>query len=371
VARGGQRQKGDDVTFPVATLEAQIRAVLQAWGFPPDSAGTAAAAMVHADVSGIDSHGISMLPMYEQLRDRGELVPTARATTVRDATVTAVIDAGGGLGHPAAVAAMRLAVEKARAHGVGVVSVRNSQHFGAAGQYAALATEHGLIGLVTTSARTLSVVPTRGALPRLGTHPIAFAAPARRNGPFLLDMSTSTVAVNKIKVYGYHDRPLPAGWVLDGAGTPVQDPEEGMRLVQSPGAGGLTPLGGTGEMSSHKGYGLAVMVQILSATLCGAAFAAAREDGEPIDIGHFFLALDPAAFREDGRFEDDVDDVLDLLRATPPADPERPVLVPGDPEATARDQRLREGIALSDVLVEQLRQICARAGAPFLLDEPS
>ncbi len=356
---------------PAPTLEAQTRAVLLAWGLQPDCADTAAAAMIQAVVAGIDSHGISMLPMYEHLRDRGDLVPAARPTTVRDGTVTAVIDAGGGLGHPAAMAAMRLAADKAQAHGVGVVSVRNSHHFGAAGQYAEVAAERGLIGLVTTSARSVSVVPTRGALPRLGTNPIAFAAPARRNGPFLLDMSTSTVAVNKIKVYGYGDRPLPPGWVLDGDGTAVQDPHEAFRLVQTPGPGGLTPLGGSPELSSHKGYGLGMMVQILSATLCGAAFSAAGREGERVEIGHFFLALDPAAFREDGRFEDDLDDALDLLRATPPADPGSPVLVPGDPEAAAREERLRDGVPLSDVLVEQLRGICGRAGTPFLPDGPS
>ena len=358
------------MTFPVATLQAQTQAVLLAWGLQPDCAGTAAAAMVYSDVAGIDSHGISMLPLYEKLRAAGDLHPGARPRTIRETAVTAVVDAGGGLGHPAAMAAMHLAADKAQASGVGVVSVRNSHHFGAAGQYAAVAAERGLIGLVTTSARSVSVVPTRGAVSRLPTNPIAFAAPARRNRPFLLDMSTSTVAVNKIKVYGYSDRPLPAGWVSDGDGAPVRDPHRAFELVQRPGPGGLSPLGGTAELSSHKGYGLAMMVQILSATLCGAAFAAAGEEGRPVEIGHFFLALDPAAFRDDGGFEDDLDDALDLLRATPPADPERPVLVPGDPEAEAREQRLRDGVPLSDVLVGQLRGICERAGTPFLLDAP-
>ncbi len=356
------------MTFPVATLQAQTSAVLLAWGLQPECAETAAAAMVYSDVAGIDSHGISMLPTYEELRDAGDLNPGARPRTVRETPVTAVVDAGGGLGHPAAMAAMHLAADKAQICGVGVVSVRNSHHFGAAGQYAAVAAERGLIGLVTTSARSVSVVPTRGAVSRLPTNPIAFAAPARRNRPFLLDMSTSTVAVNKIKVYGYSDKPLPAGWVLDGDGVPVQNPASALGLVKSPGPGGLTPLGGTPELSSHKGYGLAMMVQILSATLCGAAFAAAGEEGRPVEIGHFFLALDPAAFRDDGRFEDDLDDALDLLRATPPADPERPVLVPGDPEAAAQEERLHNGVPLSNVLLDELREICARAGTPFLLD---
>ncbi|WNV74156.1 Ldh family oxidoreductase [Geodermatophilus sp. DSM 44513] len=353
---------------PVTTLEEQTRTVLRAWGLAEEPARTAAVAVGYADRAGIDSHGISMLPTYERLLHRGHLVPGARTTTVRETAVTALLDAGGGLGHPAAVAAVRLAGDKAAAEGVGVVSVRNSSHFGAAGHYATLAADRGLIGLVTTSARTVSVVPTRAAVPRLSTNPLAFAAPARRNRPFLLDMSTSTVAVNKVRVHGYADRPLPPGWVLDGDGTAVRDPHDAAAVLAGPGPGGLTPLGGTPEMSSHKGYGLGVVVQVLSATLCGAALAATRAAGDRVDVGHFFLALDPAAFRGDGGFPDDLDELLDLLRATPPADPDLPVLVPGDPEAVAREQRERNGVALPPALLGQLRELCGRAGVPFLLD---
>lgn len=354
--------------FAAEVLEAQAREVLVVWGVPEDCARTAATAMVYADLAGIDSHGISMLPTYEVLHGSGQLVAGARPQVVRRSGATALLDAGGGLGHPAGVVAMEMAAESALEHGIAAVSVRNSHHFGAAGYYARLAADRGLVGLVTTSARTVCVPPTRAAVPRLATNPIAFAAPGRRNRPLLLDMSTSTVAVNKVRVHGYTGRPLPSGWVVDGGGAPVTDPVAAMDIIRSGRTGGLTALGGTADMSSHKGYGLALMVHVLSATLCGASFAAARGPDDPEDIGHFFLALDPRAFREDGAFEEDLDDALDLLRRTPPTDPELPVLVPGDPEEAAREHREREGVPIADALHRQLREVCARAGAPFLLD---
>jgi LDH2 family malate/lactate/ureidoglycolate dehydrogenase len=354
--------------FSARLIEHQIHLILSAWGLPPDAADTAAAAILDADLAGIDSHGISMLPTYEQLRTSGTLVLDRRPTLERETEGTAVLDADGGLGHPVAVMAMGMACDRAEANGVGAVCVRNSHHFGATGYYASLAAARGLIGLVTTSARTVCVTPTRGRVPRLATNPIAFAAPARRNGPLVIDMSTSTVAVNKIKVYGYTDKQLPAGWVLDGDGSPVRDPREAMRLLRGGEAGGLTPLGGSPAMSSHKGYALSLMVQVLSATLCGAAFAALREPGAPEDIGHFFLALSPTAFREPGGFEEDMDMLIDTLRATPPVDSELPVLVPGDPEALSRRQREIDGVPVPATLHEQLRGVCTRAGVPFVLE---
>jgi LDH2 family malate/lactate/ureidoglycolate dehydrogenase len=267
---------------------------------------------------------------------------------------------------------MKLAIEKAKAMGVGVVSVFNSHHFGAAGYYAALAPKQGLVGMVTSATRSIAVVPTRAAVPVLGTNPIAFAAPARRNRPFLLDMATSSVANNKIKVYELNGKKLPPGWVLDEHGQPVTDPAAALKVIyEKKGGGGQTPLGGTAEMSSHKGYGLALMVHILGGTLSGASFSPIRvktqKPSDPDRLGHFFLAIDPKVFRPEGAFEDDLDAVIDVLHATPPVDPAQPVLVPGDPEAAARERRLREGIPLPSALLEKLRAICERSGVAFIL----
>jgi LDH2 family malate/lactate/ureidoglycolate dehydrogenase len=357
--------------FPAETIHRQISEVLRAWGMPDDVVRTAADVMTDTDLAGIDSHGISMLMLYEEALGLEQLNPTPAPRVVRESPVTALVDGDAGLGHVAAVFGMELAISKASAMGVAVVCVRNSTHFGAAGYYAAMASQRGLLGMVTCTTRGNPVLPTRSAVPVLGTNPIAFAAPTRRNTPFLLDMSTSTVAQNKVKVYDLQGRPLPPGWVLDEHGAPVTDSALAMDLVTVRHTGGITALGGTAEMSSHKGYGLSVMVQILSATLAGGSFTPIRKRtqgrGDPDEIGHFLMALDPTAFREEGEFERDLDDVIDVLHAATPAKTDEPVLVAGEPEALSRAERARDGIPVPDSLADRIRAICDRAGAPFLL----
>lgn len=361
----------EPLAVPVDAVRRQIAHVLAAWGMARDLLETTVEAMLYADVSGIDSHGLSMLMMYEQGVAAGKLDLRARPRVVRDGPATALVDAGAGLGHPAAARAMRLAMEKALAVGIGAVGVRNSHHFGAAGYYAALAPARGLLGLVTSTTRDVTVIPTRGTVPVLGTNPLAFAAPAGRNPPFLLDMSTSTAAANKVRVYELNGRPVPVGWVLDDRGAPVTDPGEAMEWVWRRTGGGLTPLGGSETTGSHKGYGLGVMVQLLSAALTGASFSpvrkATRGADAPDDIGHLLVAVDPRAFREEGAFEADADVVVDALHRTPAADPALPVLVAGDPEAAARAAREGGAVPVPPALAAQVRAICERCGAPFLL----
>jgi LDH2 family malate/lactate/ureidoglycolate dehydrogenase len=358
--------------IPAETIHRQISAVLHAWGMPPDVVRTAADVMTDTDLAGIDSHGISMLMLYEEALGLEQLNPTPSPRIVRESPVTALVDGDAGLGHVAAAFGMELAIGKAKSTGVGIVCVRNSTHFGAAGYYAAMASRQGLLGMVTCTTRGNPVLPTRSAVPVLGTNPIAFAAPTRRNLPFLLDMSTSTVAQNKVKVFELQGRPLPPGWVLDERGEPVTDSALAMDLVTVRHTGGMSALGGTAEMSSHKGYGLSVMVQILSATLAGGSFTPIRKRtqgrGDPDEIGHFLMALDPTAFREEGEFERDLDDVIDVLHAATPSSADEPVLVAGEPEAIARAERTRAGIPIPAPLADRIRGICTRAGAPFLLD---
>src|SRR3989442_3857292 len=357
---------------PAARVREQIVSILASWGMDREIVRTTAEVMVETDLAGVDSHGVSMLMDYESSKSKSKLNLKARPRVVKRNPVGALIAADAGLGHPAAVMGRKLAIEKAKAMGVGVVSVVNSHHFGAAGYYAALAPKQGLVGMVTSATRSIAVVPTRAAVPVLGTNPIAFAAPARRNRPFLLDMATSSVANNKIKVYELNGKKLPPGWVLDEHGEPVIDPAAALKIIyEKRGKGGQTPLGGTAEMSSHKGYGLALMVHILGGTLSGASFSPIRvktqKPSDPDRLGHFFLAIDPKLFRPDGAFEDDLDAVIDVLHATAPIDPAQPVLVPRDPQAESRQHRLREGIPLPAALLERLRGVCERSGVPFIL----
>ena len=355
----------------VERLRQQIASVLAAWGMDEDLVQTTADAMAYSDLAGIDSHGVSMLMAYEDYWTKGKVNFRARPRIVKENPVTALVDAGAGLGHPAAVMGMELAIQKARSMGIGAVSVFNSHHFGPAGYYAALAPKQGLIGLVTCSTRTVNVVPTRSSMPVLGTNPIAFAAPARRNRPFLLDMATSTVAGNKVKVYDLNGKPLPPGWVLDEAGKPISDAALALDYMRNRDVGGLTPLGGTAEMGNHKGYGLSMMAQILGSTLAGGSFSPIRnrtqQGSDPDNIGHFFMAIDPQAFRPEGAFEDDLDALIDELHQMPPADPALPVLVAGDPEALHQERRLREGIPIPQTLADKIRGVCQRCGVAFVM----
>ncbi len=352
-------------------IREQLVSVLRAWGMSEAHAATTAEMMVETDLRGVDSHGISMLPTYDREYRAGRLNMRPIFKTVREGPAFALIDADASLGHPVSAQAMHLAVDKCRETGVAVVSVFNSHHFGAAGCYSRLAADRGVIGLVTSGTRGVSMVPTFAAEPVMGTNPLAFAAPARRNAPFELDMATTTVAAGKVKVYKLNHKPLPPGWVVDGEGRTVTDAEEAFRYVFERPEGGITPLGGAREVGGHKGYGLAVMVHVLGAVLSGGSFSPIRnrtqQPSDPHNIGHFFMALDPHAFRAEGEFEADLDQVIDTLHGAKRADPAQPVLVAGDPETATKRERLEQGVPVPDDLMVQLRVVAERAGVPFVL----
>lgn len=353
-------------------VAAQIDAVLQAWGMPDEPRADAVEIMVETDLRGIDSHGISMLPIYGRGRVDKFLNMRPNLTVVRDRPAVAVMDNDGGLGYHAGKRAMAMAVDKAKAIGIGAVGVRNSNHFGAAGAYALRAAQAGCIGIVTTNSLNQTLVPTRSKQKLFGTNPIAFAAPAKDEAPFVLDMATTTVAVGKLKLKWLAGLPLPAGWAVDGEGQPETDSTRAFGAQQRvPEDVGLTPLGGLAETASHKGYGLSAMVEILSATLSGASFIATRvASGEArTDIGHFFMAIDPAAFREPGEFEADMDVMIRTMRGLTPIDPAEPVLVAGDPEAISMAERKQNGVPIPDKLWVQVRDLCVDCGAPFLWNE--
>ena len=325
--------------------------------------------MVEADLRGIDSHGAGMVPQYDRQRHEGAINVTPKIEVVRDLGAIALIDADHGLGHVPATRAMELACDKAEKFGVGAVTVRHSNHYGAAGVYSEMAATRGLVGIATTGTSQRSVVPTFAKEPRFSTNPIAFAAPAKRNSPFSLDMATSTIAVGKLNIARRAGKEIPIGWAMDETGTPTTDPTAALDAVPKR----LSPLGGARELGSHKGYGLAVMVDILSSVLSGSFIGSYNlktgEQEQYINVGHFSLALDPAAFRgEDGAFEDEMDDLIDMLHATEPADEDQPVLVAGDPEHAERKWRVKNGIPMTDTLVREVREVASACGARFTLE---
>lgn len=349
-----------DRTVSPETLATQVSAILRTWGMADEHVAITAGYLMYADLHGIDSHGCAMLLSYHRGLASGTLTMTPKIEVLREAETTALIDGGGGLGHVPAEIAMKLAIEKCRRAGMGAVGVRNSGHYGAAGAYALLAARAGFLGIATTNNSLPALVPTFGVEAMLGTNPIAFAAPASRNQPFLLDMATSTAPVGKLMTAWRKGRAIPRGWALDAKGRPLTH----ARLAAT--SRRLTPLGSEREMGSHKGYGLAAMVEILSSVLPGLR---SRQAGPAPDrrVGHFFLCLDPKRFRPEGDFESDLDTMLDSLRASKPVDFGQPVLVAGDPEYAAYAERSRSGIPLSRSIIEDIRTICRSSGAPFFL----
>ncbi len=348
-----------------AAHRAQLEALLAAWGMPGPFAHRTAEVMSWADLHGVDSHGISMIPAYHDRHRTGRVKMAAVPRVERETPVSALIDADGGLGHEPSRQAMEIAIRKAQTIGVGITTVRNSSHFGACGFYARMAADAGMIGMVATSASAIQVAPTGGAEARLGTDPWAFSAPAQGQAPFLLDMATTTVAAGRIRNKANENLPAPPGWLLTSEGLPSTDPLEAVQK-----GGFLTSLGGTPESSSYKGYGLAAMVNILSSCLSGASLVTDpghTTNPKGFDIGHFFLALSPTLFRSQEAFEADVARFCDGLRATRPTDPATPVMVAGDKEFRTAARRLQDGIPVGPGLLAKVRQVAEQSGVAWLL----
>ena len=358
---------------PAETLRRQIASVLRSWGMPGKTAEIAAEVMVETDLRGVDSHGINMLRQYDETFRRGALNVKAETKVLRERATTALLDADRGLGHPVSVQAMNMAIEKARENDVGIVCVLNSHHFGAAGYYAELAAKAGMIGIVTTSTRGISMVPTLGTQPVLGTNPFAMAAPAGKYPPLVLDFATTVAAVNKVRVKLLRELELPEGWVNDGDGRVITSPAEAIAIFDRRSYGGLNPVGGAGEdLGGHKGYGLAVFSHILSGAMPGASFSPMRvknpDPSKPDNLGHFFQAINPAAFRPLDDYAKDIEVVIETLKAVTPADPEKPVLVPGEPEYVSRVDRIANGVPVNENLRKLIRTIAKAAAVPYLLD---
>lgn len=351
----------------IDTIQAQIASVLTAWGMPADQVATTAELMVEADARGIDSHGIGMLPQYHDRRNEGKIIVPGDIKVVKDLPAMTFIDAGHALGHVPAKMAMQSAIDKAKDMGVAIGVVRESNHFGAAGVYSTMALEQGMIGICMTGTSQRSIVPPRAREPMYSTNPIAMAAPAARNPAFNLDMATSTVAVGKLNIYRRAGKPMPVGWALKEDGSPQTDAEAAFYATPKR----MTPLGGTQDGGAHKGYGLAIMVDILCSVLTGSFFGGrdlkTGETGDFINVGSFFLAIDPVFFRgEPGAFEADMDALIDQMHGITPMDPAQPVLVPGEPEETARAERLRDGIPMTDTLYGEVKRVAEESGVPFI-----
>jgi L-2-hydroxycarboxylate dehydrogenase (NAD+) len=356
-----------------ASLQRLCLQVFQKMGVSPEDARIAADVLVAADLRGVDSHGVAHLDSYvDDLRD-GVALARPSVRTLHETPVTALIDAGAGLGHPVSHRAMRMALQKALDAGAGFVAVRNSNHYGIASYYAMMALQHDCIGISLTNAFGL-VVPTFGRAPILGTNPIAVAVPAGRERPFVLDMATSTVPHGKLEIYDRLEKALPPGWAVDATGAPATDPRAVMESLRgrAGAGGGLLPLGGAGELlGGHKGYGLALLVDILCGVLPGALYAdlgyPRAPDGTPLpsSVGHFFGALRVDAFRPLAEFKAAMDDLQRRLKDAPTAAGHDRIYVHGEKEFEQAECRAHTGIPLHPKVLARLQRIATDLSVDF------
>ncbi|MEN8097622.1 MAG: Ldh family oxidoreductase [Chloroflexota bacterium] len=346
-------------------LKAYAVRVFQKLNVPLSDAEMTADNLVAADLRGISSHGVARLRRYVKGIQDGVMLAQPDVNVVHQTPATALIDGGAGLGQPVSTRAMKLAIEKAKQVGAGFVSVRNSNHYGIAGYYSMMALEHDLIGISTTNAGVL-VVPTFGRNAMLGTNPISVAAPAGDEFPFVLDMATSTVPRGKLEVYNRMEKALPDGWATDELGEPTDDAARVLDNFLNLAGGGLLPLGGAGElMGGHKGYGLALLVDILSGVLPGAGYANniyLKDDQgkpQPANVGHFFGALRVDGFRPVDEFKATMDDVIQRLRSTPKAQGQDRIYIHGEKEYLEAQDRELNGVILHPKVVDDLQAMSA------------
>ncbi|MFC1499010.1 Ldh family oxidoreductase [Verrucomicrobiota bacterium] len=344
---------GDIIHVDADYLEQFMRDVFIGVGVPEDDACVCADVLITSDKRGIDSHGINRCkPIYYDRIKAGTLNPVTNFEIVREKKATAVVDGHNGMGHAIARKCMQMAIDKAREFGIGMVTARNSTHYGFAGYYPLMAIEEGMIGMTGTNARP-SIAPTFGVENMLGTNPLTFGMPTDEAFPFVLDCATSVSQRGKVEFYDREGKEIPDGWVIDREGKARTDTHQILGdLVK--GTCSFVPLGGAGEETAgYKGYGYATVVEILSSALQAGNFMKALagvKDGKkvPIELGHFFIAMDVEASIDLDSFKKTTGDILRQLRASDKAPGQERIYTAGEKEYIAWQERKKGGIPLPE-----------------------
>jgi LDH2 family malate/lactate/ureidoglycolate dehydrogenase len=339
-------------------LERFCAACFQKIGLPPADAELTAQSLVWASLRGVDSHGLILVKEYAERVRLGGIDPTSSYSIVTETATTAVLDAAGGVGQIAASRAMDVAIKKAAESGMGMVGVKNSNHFGATAFYAVKAVERDMIGLASTNAPP-TMAPSGGKARLLGTNPFAIAVPAQNDPPLVLDMSTSASAWGKVFIAMQQGQKIPLTWVLDKDGHPTDDPAKAID------GGFIQPLGG------YKGYGLSLMVDIFSGVLTGSAFSnhippwSAKDQMQR--CGHLLAAIKIDGFMPVPEFHARVNELIEFMKSSPLAAGSDRVFVPGEIESETEKQRRAQGIPLQGSLKQDLATLGQELGVevPF------
>ena len=318
----------------------------EAVGVPLEDARTAVEVLLRADLRGVDTHGVQRLLLYIPRIRKGLINPRPRIKVEPVPPVMKLVYGDDGLGPVVGARGMKEAVAQAKDSGLAFVGCRDSNHFGAAAPYVLMACDEKMIGIAGTNALP-AMAPWGGLKNVLGNNPLAVGAPLEGADPFVLDIAMSVSSRGRMRHMAQKGERIPEGWALDSKGGPTTDPLEGLK-------GFALPFG------LHKGYGLALAIDILSGVLTGAGFSTGvkslfQQWEEPQHIGHFFIVIDPTRFMPWEVFSERMKELCDSMRSAPPADPGKPVMIPGEPEARVEKIRRARGIPLEPKVFELLQ----------------
>lgn len=342
--------------------------VFESYGVSRKDSETTADILLESDLMGVESHGLQRLHMYCTGIEIGRVNPAGIPKVKKETLVSAVIDADCAFGQVAGTMAMEMAMKKAKKQGIGMVVVNNSTHYGIAGHYAMMAAKEKLLGISMTNTEAL-VLPTFGKKPMLGTNPIALAMPANPY-PLYIDMATCVVPAGKMEVYDKKGLPVPAGWFLDENGEDCMIPGTFLSIRKNKTDGGLLPLGGAGkEHSGHKGYALAMMVELLTAVLSGGNTSdKVRRVPEEEGCCHMMLAIDYSIFGDRAVIERQLGEYMENIRKSARAKGEDRIYTHGEAELESREEKKRGGILVNDRTWAELIRISSerKVGKEYL-----
>lgn len=334
------------------SLDAYVR-----FGFSDEESKIITDVLLLSDLYGIESHGMQRMVRYHMGIKKGMIDVSAKPAVVFETPLSAVIDGRDGMGQLIGRHAMELAIKKAKERGVGIITVRNSNHYGIAGYYAKMACDAGLIGFSFTNSEAITV-PTFGKTVMLGTNPIACAMPAEPY-PFFFDASTSVVTRGKLEIYNKAGKPMPEGWALDKKGHPSTDAADVLKNIVGKAGGGIMPLGGSDEtLGSHKGYGFGMLCEIFSSILSQGTTSNHAMQGNKGGICHGFIALNPNLFGDPAAIKAALSTFLQELRDSPKADGKSRIYTHGEKEVEAFEERMKKGISVDENTMAELLDVC-------------
>lgn len=350
-----------DVRMDAGSLCALMERIFAAEGFSGEDAAQIADVLMQADLFGIESHGAQRMMYYHQNIKSGSVHVQARPEIVRETPVSALIDGHFAMGQITSAFAMNKAIDKAKRTGVGLCAVRNSSHFGIAGYYTLMAARQGLASFSMTNTGPI-MTPTFGREMMLGTNPLAFCMPADPT-PFWFDASTTVVTLGKVEVYDKREKPMPAGWTIDGEGRAQTDAAKANRAILAGEPGGILPLGGAGEITGgHKGYGLAVMVEAMTGVLAQGLLSPQMLGPHGDHTSHFFMAFDPGMFGEADAIRAHMSEYLDMLRSSERLPGCERIYTAGDKAFAAQKDRMKNGVPVEEKTLRELESIAAELG---------